>query len=46
MARIELDTGWTVAMLSPHEFERALTRQLDLEYFVLRTTTQKTRLAA
>ena len=46
MARIELDTGWTVAMLSPLEFERALTRQLDLDYFVLRTTTQKSRLAA
>ena len=46
MARIELDTGWTVAMLSPLAFERALKRHLDLDYFILRTTTQSTRLAA
>ena len=46
MARIELDTGWTVAMLSPLKFESALKRQIDLTYFVLRTTAFKTQLAA
>ena len=46
MARIELDTGWTVATLSPESFEEALDRHLDREHFVLKTTTKPTRAAA
>ena len=47
VARIELDTGWTVASLSPESFEEALNRHLDLEHFILRASHQATsKLAA
>jgi hypothetical protein len=47
IVRIELDTGWTAATLSPQNFEAALSRYLDLEHFILRPQHQtNTKLAA